>query len=79
MYHPRDIAIDIHPEKTSDDVLAELKCKVDRMQVQIIEITFIFRTGDRKNKTLEELYPIPILIPFLLSLSLFFTFLSPAG
>lgn len=34
VYHPRDISISIHSEKTSDEVLSELKCRVDRMQAQ---------------------------------------------
>jgi hypothetical protein len=33
VYHPRDVAIVIHSQKAASEVLSELNCKVERMQV----------------------------------------------
>jgi hypothetical protein len=46
LYHPRDVAIVIHSQKAVAEVLAQLNCNLERMQVyMLLFMLMVFSPG----------------------------------
>ena len=47
VYHPRDVTIVIHSQKAAAEVLTQLSCNVERMQVLYVLTAFMTSCMDK--------------------------------